>query len=137
MNKTPFLRMRIVVAMVSFMIGAAIVAAASSAGDASPTVDRDIIQHCTGCDFGHVDWRGADLHGLVFTGDNFDGADLRNADLHGSSFVGDNLSNVKFDGADLRGVSFVGADLAGATFSGAKTDGIRASGVRVTQSLIT
>ena len=55
-------RLRFLIAILSFVVGAMLVVAASKAVDASPAADRDVIAHCTGCDFSHVNWSGADLH---------------------------------------------------------------------------
>lgn len=100
------------------------------------TVDRNLLEHCTGCDLSGKNLRNADLHDLRLTGDDLSGADLRGANLRNAVLTGVDLSDAKLDGADLRNALLTGSSIDGASFNGARTDGIRLVGMQLTNAIL-
>lgn len=112
-----------VVAKVHQALGSSVVIAEDHNNQAPPAGTG-----CTGCNFGHVDYSGKDLHGARFVGSNFDeanfsGANLSGANLTGSHFGRANFRNANLRNANLEGSSMDEADLTGADLTGAKLTG--------------
>jgi uncharacterized protein YjbI with pentapeptide repeats/beta-lactamase regulating signal transducer with metallopeptidase domain len=78
---------------------------------------RDVLNSCTGCDFGHADLRGLDLSNVRANGDDFSGADLRGANFAGAQLTGIDFGKARLDGANLAGATLNGCDLQGVDLS--------------------
>jgi uncharacterized protein YjbI with pentapeptide repeats/beta-lactamase regulating signal transducer with metallopeptidase domain len=89
---------------------------------------RELLNSCSGCNFGDLDARGKDLSGLHISGVNLGDADLRQANLrntvfNGVNFAGVRLQGAQLDGAEFNGCNFADVDLRGVDLSHAKLTG--------------
>ena len=111
-------------------------------------ITRDMVRHCTGCDFSNRDLHGLDLSNISLVGDDFSRANLRGtnfagsrleglsfahadltrANLHASKITGVDFSRATLDGADLSDALLTGVDLSKVSMDGANTSGIKLVG---------